>query len=157
MDNFTIDPEAKCRVELIKKLDSSQNPFYIGKLQLPGTLDFTYGISFMVFVAESGVEQLQIAPIDPVRRARIRDRGAVISDGKLTIDLHPLQDKNLKTYYVGEVIGLSEMKLNLFSGIFFTVFTSIEGKEQIQITPLRQREVKFSRSFRREDLENLSD
>ena len=133
-----IDPDAKTKIALIKvPRDAAGKPFFIGKLQFPGTMEFEQGVSFMVFVAEDGVEELQIAPIDPNRRSKTnRDCGAsLLSNGRFSIDLHPMIDQNGSTYYVGEAIGLS--KIDLRQGIFFTIFTSIPGQEQIQISRLQ--------------------
>ena len=53
-----IDPEAKAKIELIKvPRDAAGNPYFIGKLQFPATMEFEQGVSFMVFNAEEGVEQ----------------------------------------------------------------------------------------------------
>jgi len=135
-----IDPEAKTPVKLIKvPRDAAGKPFFIGKMQFPGTLEFEQGASFMVFVAEEGVEELQIAPLDPTRRNKMsRDSGAsaaLLNNSRFSIDLHPMIDQNGSTYYVGEAIGLS--KIDLRPGIFFTIFTSIAGQEQIQISRLQ--------------------
>lgn len=138
MEQLLIDPEAKTRIPLVKiPKDSVGNPYFIGKQQYPGTWDFDRGVSFMVFVAESGVEELQIAPADPSRRKSLNDGGATLNNGKLTVDLHPMRDSNGCKYYVGEVTSL--VKIDMFVGVFFTVFTSIVGQEQIQISKLKYR------------------
>jgi hypothetical protein len=137
MENLLIDPEAKTKVSLIKVLDAGGNPYFIGKLQFPGTMDFEKGVSFMVFTAEDGYEELQIAPVDPSRRSKANrdNNGAMLNNGKFSIDLIPMIDNHGSKYYVGEVTGLSKMELR--EGIFFTVFTSISGQEQIQISRLQ--------------------
>ena len=134
MENLYIDPEAKFPVRLIKVKDASGNPYFIGKLQFPGTMELERGASFMVFTAEDGYEELQIAPIDPARRSKISS-GATLNKAKLCIDLHAMVDRNGATYYVGEVMGLS--KIDMFVGIFFTIFTSIPGQEQLQMSKLQ--------------------
>ncbi len=152
MENIIIDPEAKGKVDLIKiNRDSNGNPYFIGKLQLPCTMDFEFGASFMVFNAEEGCEQLQFAPLDNNRRNKItKDHGAaLLRNGRFAIDLHQMIDQNGKKYYVGEAIGLS--KIDLRPGIFFTIFTSIPGQEQIQISRLqakpKQRHSSVSMTF----------
>jgi hypothetical protein len=134
MENLQIDTEAKCPIKLIKvPRDNAGNPYFIGKLQFPAIMKFEKGASFMVFLAESGVEELQIGPIEPSRRSKARG-GVSINNGRFCIDIHPMIDQHGKTYYVGEAIGLFE--IDLVPGIFFTVFTSISGQEQIQISRL---------------------
>jgi hypothetical protein len=136
MENLQIDPEAKCPINLIRvPKDNAGNPYFIGKLQFPAIMKFEKGASFMVFLAESGAEELQIGPIDPSRRSKARGSGGVaINNGRFSIDIHPMIDQNGDRYYVGEAIGLFE--IDLVPGIFFTVFTSICGQEQIQISRL---------------------
>lgn len=139
MENFRIDPEAKPPIFLKKVWDSSNNPYYIGKLQFPATLIFDRGISFFVFVSEDGYEELQIAPMDPSRRSRSK-HSATMSGGRFSIDLHPVVDRNGSTYYVGEAVGFA--KLDLYRGVFFTIFLSKPGQEEIQITRLNHRQKK---------------
>ena len=129
-DILCIDPDAKLRVSLtkIKKVE----PFYIGKLQFPSPLDFEDGISFMAFLAEDECEELQIAPLDPSRRVR-RD-GFGMCNGRVSISLRPMQDRWGNTYYVGEACGSA--KLDLRRGIFFTLFVSRPGQEELQIQAL---------------------
>lgn len=149
MDTLRIDPEAKTKVELTKiERDANGHPYYIGKLQFPGTLDFEGGVSFMVFVSEEGFEELQISPLDPSRRSKSRRDGAGLNGGRFAIDLHPKQDQNGKTYYVGEAIGLVEMKLR--KGIFFTIFVSREGQEELQISRLNHKLQKRRRQDKRD-------
>lgn len=137
MESFYIDPDAKPPIPLTKMFDSNGNPYYIGKLQFPGTLEFDCGASFFIFVAEDGCEELQIAPLDPARRSKSTRDGASMSGGRFSIDLHPMKDRNGNIYYVGEAIGLAELKLR--KGIFFTIFLSKKGQEEIQISRLQYR------------------
>jgi hypothetical protein len=130
-----IDPEAKLKIPLIKvPKDVMGNPYFIGKLQFPATMEFEQGVSFMVFTSDDGMEELQIAPTDPNRIVN-RKKGLYINNGKFSIDIHPMIDANGLTYYVGEANDLS--KLDLRQGIFFTIYTSISGQEQIQISRLQ--------------------
>lgn len=137
MEDIYIDPEAKAKVELTKiARDANGQPYFIGKLQFPGTLEFEYGASFFVFVSEEGTEELQIAPLDPSRLDKARDN-VYMNKGRLNIDLFSMIDQNGRTYYVGEAVGLA--KLDLKRGIFFTIFTSKPGYEEIQISRLNQK------------------
>jgi hypothetical protein len=136
MEEFRIDPDAKGKIELTKQFDSNDQPYYIGKLQLPMTLDFDDGVSFMVFTAEDGVEELQIAPLDPSRRKGSKN-DAVLSGGRFSVELHSMKDHNGNTYYIGEATGPVVMKLR--NGIFFSVFTSRPGEEELQISKLTHR------------------
>lgn len=134
-----IDPDAKSKVQLAKiESDVNGHPYYIGKLQFPGTLEFDSGVSFMVFVSEEGVEELQISPLDTTRLRGCRESStAMISAGRFSVELHPMKDQNEKTYYIGEAIGFINMDLR--KGIFFTIFTSRSGQEEIQISRLNSK------------------
>lgn len=140
MENqLIIDPEAKGKVSLVKvPKDAVGNPYFIGKLQFPAVMEFDRGVSFMVFLAEDGFEEIQIAPLDPTRRNKTnRDGGASINNGRFSISLYPRKDQNGSIYYIGEAIGL--FKIDLSVGVFFTVFTSVTGQEQIQISKLQHK------------------
>lgn len=133
-NDICIDPEAKTKIEL-KKItrDANGQPYYIGKQQFPGTLNFECGASFFVFLSEEGQEELQIAPLTTSRRLK-SDNDLYVNKSRINIDLHPMVDQNGRTYYVGEAIGL--VQLDLIHGIFFTIFTSKPGHEEIQISKL---------------------
>lgn len=133
-DDIYIDPEAKTRVDL-KKIarDANDQPYYIGKLQFPGTLKFECGVSFFIFLSEDGQEELQIAPLTTSRRSKTDD-DLYMNKSRISVDLYPMVDQNGRTYYVGEAVGLA--KLDLVRGIFFTIFTSRPGHEEIQISKL---------------------
>ena len=87
----------------------------------------------MVFISESGVEQLQIGP-SPIR-TKMRRRNISLSNGRFNINLHSMKDRDLKTYYIGEVLGPGELQIR--NGLFFTIFLSKSGYEEIQISCLQ--------------------
>lgn len=132
-NKLPIDPEAKTKIDLNKHTDGNGATFYTGKLQFPGIMQFDNGASFMVFTSEPGYEQLQIAPLE-FQKKRQRTFPE-FSNGKWIIPINPLEDKNNNTYYVGEVLTMGQ--LDLREGIFFTIFISKEGNEEIQISKLR--------------------
>jgi hypothetical protein len=133
--SFYIDPDAKCRINLRKiEKDANGQPYYVGKFQWPGTMDFENGALFMVFLSEEDCEELQISPLDPNRRVKNKSR-TTMSNGRISINLYPKLDRNNNTYYVGEAVG--HLTMDLIEGVFFTIFTSREGAEEIQISRLR--------------------
>lgn len=156
-ENIQVDSEAKCKVSLNKVFDRGGRPYYIGKLQFPGTLEFDDGASFMVFTSEDGVEELQIAPVDQTRRSKKVRSGPGTRDGRIIIELAGIRDHSGNTYYVGEAQGPFTMPLK--NGIFFTVFLSRDGYEEIQISKLnhfsnKKNNYSFGRdenSFERDD------
>ncbi len=137
-----IDPDAKAKIELTKiARDANGQPFFIGKLQFPGTMEFDKGVSFMVFVSEEGVEELQIAPLDPSRRSKSHRDSSGINGGRFSVELNPMVDRAGNTYYVGEARGFVQMDLR--QGIFFTIFVSRPGSEELQISRLRPKNHRY--------------
>jgi len=51
-------------IDLHPRLDDQGRTFYVGKLEFPGNINTTDGVTFLVFTAESGAEQLQICKLD---------------------------------------------------------------------------------------------
>lgn len=51
-------------VDLSPRTDSSGKVFYVGKIEFPGVIDCSKGVTFLVFTSEEGGEQLQIAKMD---------------------------------------------------------------------------------------------
>lgn len=51
-------------VDLKAKKDVDKRTFYVGKIKFPGTIDCSKGVAFLVFVSDTGEEQLQIASMD---------------------------------------------------------------------------------------------
>lgn len=58
-NNIAIELEA--RKEIINDNDMEPKRFFIGKLEIDATVDASYGIVFLVFVADPGEEELQIS------------------------------------------------------------------------------------------------
>ena len=137
-DVVNTNHDAKPRIPL-KKIpkDINNQPYYVGKVQWPGTLNLKNGVSFMVFVSEEDVEELQIAPYNKNRRAKKQRNYSNLNSngGRIRINLRPVKDRNGNTYYVGEI--KSAEVINLEDGVFFTVFTSRPGKEELQISRLK--------------------
>jgi len=51
-------------LELKARLDSSNKVYYVAKLKAPVLIDAKNGITFLVFISETGEESLQIASMD---------------------------------------------------------------------------------------------
>lgn len=130
-----IDSSAKISIKLYSKQDNNGKPFYYGKLQFNGTLSMTDGQSFMIFLSDPGCEELQIGPLAPHRNGH---SGIIGSKGQIAIPLNRHFDQHSNPFYVGELKGLGN--LDMQRGIFFTVFTSIDGREQLQLQPMKFKE-----------------
>ncbi len=51
-------------INLDPDTDRNGKRYFIGKLKFPGTINCKDGITFFVFIAEDGSEQLQIASME---------------------------------------------------------------------------------------------
>jgi hypothetical protein len=51
-------------IELKSRKDKNGQTFYVGKLKSPVLIDCHDGVVFLVYTAEQGVEELQIAAMD---------------------------------------------------------------------------------------------
>ena len=51
-------------IDLKSRKDVDGQTFYVGKLQCPVLIDCSKGVVFLVFIADKGEEQLQIAVMD---------------------------------------------------------------------------------------------
>lgn len=49
------------KVRLDKKFDRNQQPWYLGKIKFPGTIDFSNGVAIIVFTSEEGQEEVQFS------------------------------------------------------------------------------------------------
>lgn len=139
-----IDPNAKITVKLLKKTDKDNNPYYIGKLQFNGVLNFNEGGNlFMIFTADDGAEELQIGPIDSNKSKKFWEGSSINQNGeRISIPLRQFKDRDDNPIFIGEAEG--DVSISMKNGIFFTIFTSVKGKEQIQITPLREKRTQSS-------------
>jgi hypothetical protein len=51
-------------IDLHQRVDGEGKIFYVGKLEFPGNIKCDDGITFLIFTADVGAEQLQICKID---------------------------------------------------------------------------------------------
>lgn len=49
------------KIDLDESKDRNGKKFYVGKLQFPGDIDCREGVNFLVFVSDTGLEELQIS------------------------------------------------------------------------------------------------
>lgn len=140
-----VDSGAKMIVKLLKKTDANDQSFYIGKLQFNGTLDFRdNGLLFMIFVSEDGCEEMQIGVLDPKKKKKFWQGENLEKLGdRISLSLKPFIDKDGNTNFIGEAEG--DVVIDMKQGAFFTIFTSIKSRAQLQIAPLRQQQVRPAR------------
>lgn len=51
-------------IELKPREDKHKQIYYVGKIEAPVLIDCREGVVFLIYVSESGAEELQIAPMD---------------------------------------------------------------------------------------------
>ena len=52
------------KVELHPREDKNGSMFHLGKLQFPGSINCSDGVTFLIFLSEDGEEELQVATIN---------------------------------------------------------------------------------------------
>jgi hypothetical protein len=52
------------KIDLHAREDKDNKIFYVGKLKAPANIELKNGATFLIFVADKGQEQLQIAPME---------------------------------------------------------------------------------------------
>ncbi len=157
---YEISDRGKVKVDLERKVDRFDKTYYTGELQFPGTIDFSYGVSFMVFISDTGAEQLHIAPMDPRRlddpHPTIRFKKTAHGED-IAISLFAKTDRFGKTYYAGQTVN-SRVIIPLAKGVFIRFYLGDTTPDEygrqrlpeIQIGDLNQDLVKNRKAFIRE-------
>ncbi len=151
-----VDDRAKPSIRLFRKTDANFKFYYIGSFQFPGTMDFKKGVSFMIFVSKQDEERMYIGPIredkkDEVARLQ-RINGTRTLFGKICVDLHSFTDGEGNIGYVGE--ALCPAFIDTTEGIFFTIFLSREGSEELQISRLEHRKKRLQSDMEDSNIDN---
>lgn len=115
-------------VDLEPRSDKKENVYYIGRLKAPVSIDFSSGVTLLIFLSESGDEELQIAVNDKENATfskftKKRDRLEIKLDGR--------SDQHGHKFFVAKI----QMNGNIscHDEVVFLVFTSREGSEEVQI------------------------
>jgi len=124
-----IDEEASLRVDLFRAKDAHKRPFYRGKVQFPGNLNWELGARLKV-VTTPRAEELRINIIGPPQSYRSGHEsmggGATGRRGRLYAPLR----KGRGGIYEAELDHPGNVDLD--RGLYFTIFTN-QGREEIQI------------------------
>jgi len=110
------------------RLDGKKNVYYLGRVKFPGTISLADGITFLIFLSDSGEEELQIACNDKDNTSFSKFNK---KSDKMKISIESRIDKHKSMFYIA--------KLN-YNGyidcsreVSFMVFNSKEGSEELQI------------------------
>lgn len=122
------------RIDLTSRSDKNGQKYYIGKLESTVTLNLKKGTVFFVFNSEQENEELRIGKASPGTVCSSVKK-SVKTDGTIDryfIDLETKIDENQQTYYMAKVQD-DNIEINFEEGYLFFAFTSIVGKETLQI------------------------
>lgn len=130
------------KIELDPRPDRNDNIFHIGRIQAPCSLRFKKGITFFVFLSEAESEELHIgcakpgSPLSSVKRG-LADTGTL---DRVFVNLEQKSDAEGKPYYMA-VVQDDTLEIDLEErGAIFMIFTSVPGKEQLQIIKNQQQQ-----------------
>ncbi len=115
-------------VDLEPRDDAKDNIYYIGRLKAPIFIDLSSGVTLLIFLSESGDEELQIAVNDKENTTfskftKKRDR--------LEIKLDKRTDGHKQKFFVAKIQMDGNIKCH--EEVVFLIFTSREGSEEVQI------------------------
>ena len=86
-------------------------------------------MALLIFTAEIDAEELQIANLD--EEASLSHH--YVNDAKIKVKLERREDTNKQIYYLAKLRDNFIIEPETDGGISFVIFTSKEGKEEIQI------------------------
>ena len=120
------------KVELDVRLDGKNKIYYIGRLKYPGRIDLSNGTTFLVFLSDSGGEELQIACND---KQNTTFNKYTKKNNKIKVSIDTRRDSTpLKSiFYVAKLNYNGYIDCSRTETVFM-VFTSKEGLEELQIT-----------------------
>lgn len=117
------------KIELAPRFDKDEEVYYIGRLKFPGSIDCSNGVTFLIFLSESGLEELQIAVND---KDHVNFNRLIKKPDRLKIKLDSREDKDNNKFYIAKIMFNGYIKCN--PELCFLVFKSKKGNEELQIT-----------------------
>jgi len=116
------------KVDLDPREDKEKQIYYLGRLQFPGRIDFSHGVTFLVFLSEDGAEEVQVAINNKEnttfsKYTRRNDRVKVSIDSR--------EDQFGKTFYVAKLQFNGYIECE--DEVVFLIFNSKEGSEELQM------------------------
>lgn len=115
-------------IPLEPREDKKGNMFYIGRLETPISIDFTNGLTLLVFLSESGDEELQIAVNNKENSTFSK---FTKKKNRLEIRLRAANDQNGKKFYIAKAQMNGYVRCH--EEAVFLVFVSREKLEEVQI------------------------
>lgn len=134
-----VDEDASLRVDLYRARDTHGLPFYRGKLQFPGTLNWELGASLKV-VTTRNCEELRI---NIIGQDSHQNQGGVVSGQRRRL-YAPLRKIAGGAY---QALLDHPGKVDLDRGLYFTIFTN-QGREEIQIARIDPAQVRARQRHR---------
>lgn len=115
-------------VDLEPRDDKKGNIYYIGRLKAPVSIDLTNGITLLVFLSESGDEELQIAVNNKENTTFSK---FTKKQDRLEIKLDKRTDQHGHNFFVAKIQTSGNIMCH--DEVVFLVFVSREGAEEVQI------------------------
>jgi hypothetical protein len=128
------------KIGLTAKEDTDRQVFYVGKLELPMSLNFFHGITFVIYtgkVNELHIYKTKSHEINDLFQYYSKPNSKLQKNkyGNIVLKLDTMyeeqDDGKEATIYVGNLEF--DGKLDFDEGIAFLVFVSDEGEEELQI------------------------
>ena len=117
------------KVQLNSHEDKHGNLYFVGKIYAPIALDLSKGAAFLIFTSEQDAEELQIANLD--EEANLSNH--FLHDDKIKVKLEKRLDSNKQPYFLAKIRDNLMVEPEKERGLAFVIFTSKEGKEELQI------------------------
>jgi hypothetical protein len=136
------------KIGLLPKEDRDGQTYYIGKLQFNGTLDFSKGQAFLVFL-EGELKQVHIAPLTCPEFTNIfnyystNKRKTFSRHNNIAVELEERfeniieENRSPRKFFVGKI--QTDIVLDCSQEIVFLVFTADIGEEELQISCAKHR------------------
>ena len=124
------DPANNITIRLNSAEDNYKNKYFIANKLTNFSLDLRKGYVFFIFLSEDGLEELQIGNLDGKT-----EKTSVVTkstESKLKFRIYERTDAYGKKYFLGKIRMNATLSLNSEDSSFL-IFTSIPGKEELQI------------------------
>lgn len=130
------------KITLDPRRDAQDQVFWVGRNQWDLVLHLNRGVAFSIRLSDDGLEEIEISrPKNNDKSQSFRRRmGFDGTVDKYIVSLEHRLDDRGKPYYYGVV--QEDLNLNFEDGYVFLVFTSKQGKEELQISKNREASIR---------------
>lgn len=123
-------------VDLDSREDQYHQTYYMSRFRAPVKLSFKAGVAFCIYTSDKGFEEMRISCAkDGSECSSIRKRFKPNSNevNRYVVPLEKRIDSDGNQFYIG-IVQDQDLELDLSKdGIVFFIYTSKEGREELQI------------------------